>query len=79
VVSTSKVRFKGSGTINGAGDFAFLVSAVDGDVTGGDPDTFRMKIWDKNTGVVIYDSEMGSGDGAPASTVLGGGSIVIHN
>jgi len=79
VVSTSKVRFKGSGTINGAGDFAFLVSAVDGDVTGGDPDTFRMKIWDKSTGVVIYDSEMGSGDGAPASTVLGRGSIVIHN
>ena len=79
VVSTSKVRFKGSGTINGAGDFAFLVSAVDGDVTGGDPDTFRMKIWDKSTGVVIYDNEMGSGDGAPAITVLGGGSIVIHN
>ncbi len=79
VVSTSKVRFKGSGTINGAGDFAFLVSAVDGDVTGGDPDTFRMKIWNKSTGVVIYDSEMGSGDGTPATTVLGGGSIVIHN
>jgi len=79
VVSTSKVRFKGSGTINGAGDFTFLVSAVDGDVTGGDPDTFRMKIWDKSTGVVIYDNEMGSGDGAPAITVLGGGSIVIHN
>jgi len=79
VVSTSKVRFKGSGTINGAGDYAFLVSAVDGDVTGGDPDTFRMKIWDKSTGVVIYDSEMGSGDGTPATTVLGGGSIVIHN
>jgi len=79
VVSTSKVRFKGSGTINGAGDFAFLVSAVDGDVIGGAPDTFRMKIWDKSTGLVIYDNEMGSGDGAPATTVLGGGSIVIHN
>ena len=38
-----------------------------------------MKIWDKSTGAVIYDSEMGSGDGAPAATVLGGGSIVIHN
>ena len=79
VVSGSKVRFKGSGTINGAGDFAFLVSAVDGDVTGRDPDTFRMKIWDKTTGVVIYDSEMGRGDGVAATTVLGGGSIVIHN
>ncbi|HEX9548489.1 MAG TPA: PKD domain-containing protein, partial [Acidimicrobiales bacterium] len=49
VVSGSKVRFKGSGMINGAGDFAFQVSAVDGDLIGG-PDTFRMTIWDKSTG-----------------------------
>jgi PKD repeat protein len=79
VVSGSKVRFKGSGTINGAGDFAFLVSAVDGDVSGDEPDTFRIKIWDKDTGIVVYDSDMGRGDGAAATTVLGGGSIVIHN
>ena len=79
VVSGSKVRFKGSGTINGAGDFAFLVSAVDGDVGGKGDDTFRMKIWDRTTGLVIYDSELGRGDGVAASTVLGGGSIVIHN
>jgi len=79
VVSGSKVRFKGSGTINGAGDFAFLVSAVDGDVSGDGADTFRIKIWDQSTGTVLYDSEMGRGDGAPATTVLGGGSIVIHN
>lgn len=79
VVSGSKVRFKGSGTIDGAGDFAFLVSAVDGAVSGDGVDTFRIKIWDKSTGVVVYDSEMGRGDGAPATTVLGGGSIVIHN
>jgi PKD repeat protein len=79
VVSGSKVRFKGSGTINGAGDFAFLVSAVDGDVSGDESDTFRIKIWDKGTGIVVYDSEMGRGDGAPATTLLGGGSIVIHN
>ena len=78
VVSTSKVRFKGSGTINGAGAFAFQVSAVDGDLNGGDPDTFRMTIWDKSTGFVIYDNEMGTGNGAPAITPLGGGSIVIH-
>jgi PKD repeat protein len=79
VVSGSKVRFKGSGTINGAGDFAFLVSAVDGDVSGDGPDTFRIKIWDQDTGIVVYDSDMGRGDGAPATTILGGGSIVIHN
>jgi len=79
VVSGSKVRFKGSGTINGAGDFAFLLSAVDGQVSGDESDAFRIKIWNKSTGVVVYDSEMGRGEGAPATTVLGGGSIVIHN
>ena len=79
MVSGSKVRFKGSGTINGAGDFAFLLSAVDGQVSGDESDAFRIKIWNKSTGVVVYDSEMGRGEGAPATTVLGGGSIVIHN
>jgi len=79
VVSGAKLRFKGSGTINDRGDFAFLVSAVDGDVSGNDPDTFRIKIWDTSTGMVVYDNDPGRGDGAPATTVLGGGSIVIHN
>jgi hypothetical protein len=77
VVAGSKVQFKGSGTINGAGDFGFLLTAVDGDLKGGD-DTFRMKIWDQVTGVVIYDNQMGGGNGTAATTVLGGGSIVIH-
>ncbi len=77
VIAGSKVQFKGSGTINGAGDFGFMLTAVDGDLKGGD-DTFRMRIWDNATGVVIYDNQMGSGNGTPASTALGGGSIVIH-
>ena len=80
VIAGSKVQLKGSGTINGAGDFGFLLTAVDGAVNGGHGgnDTFRIKIYDKVTGAVIYDNNMGSGDGTPASTVLGGGSIVIH-
>src|SRR6267143_550230 len=44
VVSGSKVRFKGSGTIDGAGDLSFLVSAVDGDVGGDGLDRFRIKL-----------------------------------
>ena len=77
VVAGTKVQFKGSGTIGGAGDFAFLLTAVDN--AKGEPDTFRIKIWDKATGMVIYDNNMGRGDGAPATTELGGGSIVIHS
>src|SRR5213593_1135959 len=34
VVSGSMAQYKGSGTINGAGNYGFLVSAVDGSLTG---------------------------------------------
>jgi PKD repeat protein len=69
VVSGTKVQFKGSGTINGVGGFTFLVTAVDatGKPKGGD--TFRIKIWNSATGVVIYDNN---------TSPLGGGSIEIH-
>lgn len=79
VVSGSKIRLKGSGTIDGVGEFRFLLSAVDGDAGGnGEPDTFRMRIWDPVTGIVVYDTEIDRGEGAAATTVLGGGNIVIH-
>ena len=46
---------------------------------GGESDTFRIKIWDKDNGdVVVYDNQMGAGDDADAATTLGGGSIVVH-
>ena len=42
-------------------------------------DKFRIKIWLGNQGNgVIYDNMMGVDDGADPTTVLGGGSIVIH-
>lgn len=80
VISGPKAQYKGSGTINGAGDYGFLLTANDGQVSGGGgADKFRLKIWDKATNAVIYDNQAGDGDTAGASTVLGGGSIVIHS
>ena len=79
VVSGSMAQYKGSGTINGAGNYGFLLSAVDGDLTGGGgADKFRVKIWDKATGNVVYDNLLGTSDTATPTTVIGGGSIVIH-
>jgi len=60
-----KAQFKGIGTINGQGTYKFMIFADDGS-----PDTFRIKIWDALTEVVIYDNG--------AQQPLGGGSIVIH-
>jgi hypothetical protein len=62
----SNAQFKGYGTINGVGNFGFMIWAADGS-----PDTFRIKIWvigDETN--VIYDN----GTNQP----IGGGSIVVH-
>jgi phosphosulfolactate phosphohydrolase-like enzyme len=79
VVAGAKAKFKGSGTINGAGDFAFQLTATDGQASGGGgADTFRIKIWSKSGGGVIYDNQPSDADTADATTALGGGSIVVH-
>lgn len=78
VVAGAKVKFKGSGTINGAGDFAFQITATDGQVNGGGTDRFRIRIWDKSGGGVIYDNQPADPDTADASTALGGGNITVH-
>ena len=82
VVSGAKGQYKGSGTINGTGQYGFLLTATDGQIAGGGgTDKFRIKIWDKNAGdVVVYDNAAGSDgiSGSPTQAIAGG-CIVIHN
>jgi hypothetical protein len=80
VVAGPHAQYKGSGTINGSGDYGFLLTARDGQANGGGGvDKFRIKIWDKtNNGGLVYDNQMNDPDDAEATTALGGGSIVIH-
>ena len=80
VVAGARAQYKGTGTINGTGNYGFLLTAIDGQITGGGGyDKFRIKIWDKNNGdVVVYDNQMGALDGSNLTTLLGGGSILIH-
>jgi len=82
VVSGAKAQYKGFGQINGAGDYGFLVTATDGQITGGGGvDKFRIKIWDKTTSAIVYDNAMGDSDDINSANpqAIGGGSIVIHN
>ena len=75
-----KAMFKGVGTINGAGNYGFILSAIDAAQTPStDIDLFRIKIWDKNDGdTAVYDNQMGDDEDAEPATAIGGGSIVIH-
>jgi len=86
VVSGARAQYKGTGTVNNAGNYGFILTAIDGAVTGGGgTDKFRIKIWDNNNGgVIVYDNQLPSGTCTDASdtstpcTALSGGSIVIH-
>jgi len=79
VIAGARAQYKGSGTVNGTGDYRFILTAIDGDVNGGGGlDKFRIRIWNNNGGGIVYDNQMNAPDGADPTTVLGGGSIVIH-
>jgi hypothetical protein len=65
--SGTNAQFKGEGTINGEGNYKFMLWAGDGD-----PDTLRMKIWYEDNGseVIVYDNGM--------DQAIGDGSIIVH-
>ncbi|KOV61383.1 hydrolase [Streptomyces sp. NRRL WC-3618] len=54
VVTGSTAVFQGSGTVNGKSGYVFRVTATD------KPDTFRIRIWQKTTGDVVYDNRTGA-------------------
>ena len=72
--STVKAQYQGSGTINGGGNYGFIVTVIDG----GQTDTAD-RIWDKATDVTIYDNEFPKPDNANPTTVTDGGNIVVHD
>jgi hypothetical protein len=69
VTGSNYARFKGTGTINGSGEYKFHLWAGDGD-----PDTFRIRIWTEDEETAeetdIYDNGF--------DQAIDGGSIKIH-
>lgn len=78
VVSGIHAVCKGTGTINGSGDYHFMLTIIDGDQPGGgSEDKLRIRIWsDSNS--LIYDNQLNAPELAAPTAALGGGSIVIH-
>lgn len=73
VVAGKKAQYMGTGTINGAGEYGFMLAAIDGS-----PDKFRIRIGDPSTGTTIYDNMIDSPFDSDPTTALAEGSIVIH-
>ena len=75
-----EAQFKGTGTINGAGELQLPVTAIDGDQFTGakKPDSFRIKITTRHA---TWSTTTRSAPTTlrPSATVLGGGSIQIQS
>ena len=77
VVNGDRAQYRGAGTVNGSGNYTFLVTVVDGQVSGG-ADGFRIQIRDSNNNdALVYDSQPNADDSANPSAI-DKGSIVIH-
>nr|MDQ3283186.1 DNA/RNA non-specific endonuclease [Acidobacteriota bacterium] len=75
VVNGGNAQYKGAGTINGIANYDFLVTVSDGAV-----DKFRIKIWERNTGTVVYDNATGASDDLDAANPqpIATGNITVH-
>jgi len=78
IQGTSQAQFKGTGTINGTGNYNFMVTVVDGDAVSGTkkPDSFRIKITQGTD--VVYDNKPLASETSFEGTNIGGGSIQIQ-
>src|SRR5207237_4634643 len=72
-----RAEWRGSGWINGAGDYAFKAMVIDAGEPGSS-DKFRIRLWNKVTQAVIYDNELGAPDPASPPTGLGRASTQVR-
>jgi hypothetical protein len=75
VISGSRAQFRGFGKVNGSAGYDFILTVID--AGGGGGDSFRIKIWNKTTGVIVYDTQMGQSDAADPTTEVGTGSSIV--
>ena len=79
VIDRARAQFRGFGKVNGISGYDFIVTVIDGNLAGGGGvDKFRIKIWEKTTGIIVYDNQMGASDAADPIMPIGpGGDISI--
>jgi hypothetical protein len=75
VVSGGTAWYEGTGTIDGAGPYGFLVAASSG---GSGAGKLRIRLWDEATGMVVYDSQPGAPINAAPATPIGHGRITLR-
>jgi hypothetical protein len=73
-VNGAKAQLKGTGTINNAGNYNFILTVIDGGNSG--TDKFRMKIWSSSG--IVYDNQMNAPDNADPTQTTSGGNVTVR-
>ena len=70
--------FQGFGKLNGDPGYYFILTVIDGQANGGGGvDKFRIKIWNKLTGAIVFDNMLGVSDAADPTAAVGDGSSIV--
>jgi len=78
VINGANAQFRGTGKITGdQSGIGFIMTVIDGSLDGTGIDKVRMKIYNKNTGQVVYDNQPGASDAVSPITVVGSNSDVV--
>jgi len=76
-LSGARTQFKGYGKLNNEAGYKYLLTVIDGQAPkGGGVDKFRIKIWNDQTGEVIFDNQLGDDDDADPTTPVGDGKSI---
>jgi PKD repeat protein/sugar lactone lactonase YvrE len=79
VINSPRATYKGTGQINGQGNYKFTLTAIDGALQGrGKPDKFRIRITDMDEKVRVYDNMLDVDGDTEPTTVVKCGFIIIQ-
>jgi hypothetical protein len=77
VVERQKVVIRGIGQVNGADGYEFVLVLDDSSSVGKNRGTVRLRVWERQSGTVVYDTQPATPITTPPTIPLQGGSIVI--
>jgi photosystem II stability/assembly factor-like uncharacterized protein len=79
VANGGRGYLQGTGSVNSVPGYTFLLSVVDAQIPGAPQptDSYRLKVWNTTTDVVVYDSQFGAPIKTPANIALLAGSVQL--
>jgi hypothetical protein len=76
-ISGNRAQVQGVGKVNGETGYNFILTVVDGNTKGGVVDKFRIKVWNKSTGAIVFDNQCGASDAEDPTAAVGSGSTIV--